>query len=78
MRPLVSSLIDGSLGISVAELISTIKLLVDRNHIVAEGEGAGLAATALAGKAGGGKIACVVSGGQIDSDQLAAILDGRV
>ncbi len=78
MWPLVSSLIDGSLVMSVAELVSTIKLLVERNHIVAEGAGAAPVATALAGKAGGGKIVCIVSGGRIDSEQLTAILDGRV
>ena len=78
MWPMLSSLLDGSLLMSVADLVSTIRLLVESNHIVAEGAGAAAVATALAGKAGSGKIACVVSGGHIDSDQLAAILDGRM
>jgi len=76
MWPILSSVVDGSLVMSVADLVSTIKLLVERNHIVAEGAGAAPVACALAGDAGEGKIACVVSGGHIDSDQLAAILDG--
>ena len=78
MWPLLSSLLDGSLLMSAADLVATIKLLVESNHIVAEGAGAAPVATALAGKAGAGKIVCVVSGGHIDSDELAAILDGSV
>ena len=78
MWPLLSGLLDGSLLMSVADLVATIKLLVESNHIVAEGAGAAPVATALAGKAGAGKIACVVSGGHIDSDELAAILDGSI
>jgi threonine dehydratase len=35
-------------------------------------------AAALAGKAGGGQVVCVVSGGNIDAAKLAAILDGRL
>ena len=76
MWPILSSVVDGSLIMSVADLVSTIKLLVERNHIVTEGAGAAPVASALSGGAGEGKIACVVSGGHIDSDVLAAILDG--
>ena len=76
MWPILSSVVGGSLIMSVADLVSTIKLLVERNHIVAEGAGAAPVASALSGGAGEGKIACVVSGGHIDSDVLAAILDG--
>ena len=35
-------------------------------------------AAALAGKAGGGKVACIVSGGNIDPQKLASILAGQV
>ena len=74
MWPILSSVVDGSLLMSVNELATTIKLLVERNHIVAEGAGAAAVATALAGRAGTGKIACVVSGGHIDLDELNQIL----
>ena len=74
MWPILSSVVDDSLLMSVNELATTIKLLIERNHIVAEGAGAAAAATALAGRAGTGKIACVVSGGHIDLDQLNQIL----
>ena len=72
MWPILSSVVDNSLLMSVNELATTIKLLVERNHIVAEGAAA--VATALAGRAGTGKIACVVSGGHIDLDELNQIL----
>ena len=74
MWPILSSVVDDSLLMSVKELATTIKLLVERNHIVAEGAGAAAVATALAGRAGNGKIACVVSGGHIDLDELNQIL----
>ncbi len=74
MWPILSSVVDNSLLMSVNELATTIKLLVERNHIVAEGAGAAAVATALAGRAGTGKIACVVSGGHIDLDELNQIL----
>ena len=35
------------------------------------------AAVALAGKAGAGKVACIVSGGNIDTGKLARILVGE-
>ena len=69
--PILSSVVGGSLIMSVADLVSTLKLLVERNR-----GGRGAVASALSGGAGEGEIACVVSGGHIDSDVLAAILDG--
>jgi threonine dehydratase len=74
MWPLVSSLIDGALVSSIAETKSAVRLLVERARVVAEGAGAASVAPALAGRAGGGKIACVVSGGNIDVSVLAEIL----
>jgi threonine dehydratase len=47
---------------------------VSRARVVAEGAGAVPVAAALSGRAGAGKIVCVVSGGNIDREKLAAIL----
>ena len=77
MWPLVSRLLDGSLVMSVAEIAAAVRLLVERNHVVAEGAGATPVAAALAGKAGGGKVVCVVSGGNINPATLASILQGE-
>ena len=76
MWPLVSRLLDGSLVVALAEIAGAIKLLVERNRVVAEGAGATPVAAALSGQAGAGKVVCVVSGGNIDSFKLAKILRG--
>ena len=78
MWPLAQRLLSGSLVSPLAEVASAVRLLVERNHVVAEGAGAASVAAALAGKAGGGRIACVVSGGNIDPARLATILGGGV
>jgi threonine dehydratase len=46
--------------------------------VVAEGAGAAPVAAALAGKAGGGKVVCVVSGGNLDTAKLVTILQGSM
>ena len=69
-------LIDGALVASVEEVAAALKLMVERNRIIAEGAGACALACALSGKAGKGKVVCVVSGGNIDVSKLCAVLDG--
>jgi threonine dehydratase len=68
------SLLDGSLPAPVAEIRRAVRLLAERNRIVAEGAGACPVAVALAGGAGAGKVVCVVSGGNLDAAVLADIL----
>jgi threonine dehydratase len=65
------------LVVSLSEIATAIKLLIERNRVVAEGAGAASVAAATMGKAGSGKIACIVSGGNIDSSKLARILAGE-
>jgi threonine dehydratase len=48
--------------------------MAERNRIIAEGAGACALACALAGKAGTGKVVCIVSGGNIDFAKLCEIL----
>jgi len=78
MWQLARELLEGSLVSSVEEIAGAIGLLVERNHVVAEGAGAASVAAALAGRAGGGKVVCVVSGGNIDTAKLVKILGGEV
>jgi len=66
------------LVVSLPEIAAAIKLLIERNRIVAEGAGAAGVAAAVTGKAGSGKIVCIVSGGNIDSSKLAKILAGGI
>jgi threonine dehydratase len=75
--PLASGLLDGSLVSSLEDVAGAVRLLATRNHVVAEGAGATPVAAALNGKAGGGKVVCMVSGGNIDARVLARILQGE-
>jgi threonine dehydratase len=69
----VRTLLDGSLVVSLSAVAEAIRLLAERNHVIAEGAGATPVAVALAGKAGSGKVVCVVSGGNIDFEKLVKI-----
>ena len=77
MFALARELLDGSLVSSLDEVSAAVRLLVERNRVVAEGAGAAGVAAATAGRAGTGKIVCIVSGGNIDPQKLATILEGR-
>ena len=74
MWPLVSELVDDTVVIPVAEVANALRLLFERNKVIAEGAGAIALAAALAGDGKFGKTVCVVSGGNIDPDVMAAIL----
>jgi threonine dehydratase len=71
------ALIDGSLVAELEDVASALQLMAERNRIIAEGAGACPVACALAGKAGGGKVVCIVSGGNIDSTTLCRMLTGN-
>lgn len=74
MWPLIRQVIDGALVSSIPEVEEALRLLVTRARVVAEGAGAASVAPALSGKAGAGRVVCVVSGGNIDPERLAEIL----
>ena len=69
-RPLV----DGAFAASLDETAAAVRLLAERVRVVAEGAGALALAAALAGRAGTGKVVCIVSGGNIDVTRLVTIL----
>ena len=70
-------LLRGSIPVSLDETARAVRLLAERTRVIAEGAGALSVAAALSGRAGSGRIVCVVSGGNIDAGRLAAILEGR-
>jgi len=76
MFDLAKKLLNGSIIVSVKEITKTLRLLMRKNSIITEGAGAASVAAALYEKAGKGKIACIVSGGNIDTLKLVKILDG--
>ncbi len=78
MWPLAQSLLAGTIVVSVAQVAAAVKLLAERCRVVAEGAGAAPVAAALSGKLEGGRIVCIVSGGNIDIEKLATILQGGV
>ncbi len=68
--------IDGALVAPLPAVASALRLMAERNRIIAEGAGACPVACALAGGAGGGAVVCIVSGGNIDFGKLSAVLAG--
>jgi threonine dehydratase len=76
MWPLAQELVDGAFTASLEEIAGAIRLLAERSRVIAEGAGAAPVAVALSGRAGAGKIVCVVSGGNLDFSRLAVILAG--
>lgn len=67
-------LVEAAIVSSLTEIGAAMRLLVERAHVVAEGAGACSLAAALSGRAGGGRIVCVVSGGNIDLDRFVGLL----
>ncbi len=74
MWPLASSLLDGSIVVTLEQVKQALRRLVRDARVVAEGAGAAALAAALTGEAGRGPVAAVISGGNIDPDVLADIL----
>jgi threonine dehydratase len=68
------NLIDDALVADLLSVADAVKSLIEFNHVIAEGAGATPVACALSGKAGTGKVVCVVSGGNIDAAKLAELL----
>jgi threonine dehydratase len=69
------SLIDGSLVADLDSVAAALRRLITHNRIVAEGAGACPVACALSGRAGSGKIVCIISGGNIDTSKLTHLLN---
>jgi threonine dehydratase len=74
MWPQVSALVDEAHAIPLEDVAAALRLLAERVRVIAEGAGALSVAAAVAGLAGRGKVACVISGGNINLGTLAEIL----
>jgi threonine dehydratase len=77
MWPQVSQLVDEALAIPLEEVADALRLLAERVRVIAEGAGALSVAAAMSGRAGHGKVACVISGGNINLSTLAGFLQDR-
>jgi len=71
-------MLDEVITVSLAEVAAAIRVMVERNRVVAEGAGAVSVAAALSGRYAETTVCAVVSGGNIDSTMLATILAGQV
>ena len=77
MWELARPLLAGSHTVTLDETAAAVRLLAERSRVIAEGAGALSVAAALSGRAGAGRIVCIVSGGNIDASRLTAILEGH-
>jgi len=76
MWPRVQPLVDDAFAVPIADAAAAVRLLAGRARVIAEGAGALALAAALAGRAGPGKVVCIVSGGNINLGKLSEILQG--
>jgi threonine dehydratase len=66
MWAMAHHLLAGSVVVTLEEVRRAMKIVAERNHIIAEGAAACAVAAGLSGKCGSGKVVCVVSGGNVD------------
>jgi threonine dehydratase len=78
MWPLLRAVSDQAECASFAQIAAAIRLLAERHHVVVEAAGAVPVAAALGAQALTGNVVCIVSGGNIDSEKLGAILAGQI
>jgi threonine dehydratase len=78
MWPLARSMIDAVVTVSLQQVAQAIKILLERNRVVAEGAGAVSVAAALFGEFQQQRVCAVVSGGNIDTPLLTSILQGTL
>ena len=71
------ALIADACAITPEQTAAAIRMLAERVRVIAEGAGALALAAALAGRCGG-RVVCVVSGGNIGNDRLASLLLGKI
>jgi threonine dehydratase len=63
-----------SIVVTLDDVSAAMALVAERAHVIAEGAGACAVAAALSGRAGGGTVAAVVSGGNIDLPRFASLV----
>ena len=74
MWDIAHHLLAGAVVCTLEEVRQAMKIVAERNHVIAEGAGACAVAAGLSGKCGTGKVVCVVSGGNIDLSVFAGLV----
>ncbi len=67
-------LLEGSIVMTLDEIAFVIRFVAERNCLIAEGAAACAIGAALSGKAGGGKIVAILSGGNINLKKFAELV----
>ncbi len=74
MWTLARRLLAGSIVMSMEETRRAMQIVATRNHLVCEGAAACAVAAGMSGRAGGGRIVCIVSGGNIDLSKFSELV----
>ncbi len=74
MWDLAHHLLAGSIVSTLDDIRQALRILAERNHVIAEGAGACAVAAGLSGKCQAKKIVCVVSGGNIDLKKFVELV----
>jgi len=74
MWDLAHHLLAGSIVSTLDDIRHALRMLAERNHVIAEGAGACAVAAGLGGKCHAKKIVCVVSGGNIDLKKFVELV----
>src|SRR5579871_251781 len=75
MWDIAHHLLAGSIVCTLEETRRAMRIVAERNRVIAEGAGACAVAAGLTGKCGSGKVVCVVSGGNIDLSVFAQLMN---
>ena len=75
MWALAHHLLAGSIVCTLEEIRRAMRIVAERNHVIAEGAAACAVAAALTGECGSGKVVCVVSGGNIDLSKFSELIN---
>ena len=78
MWPLIEALVDDTIVVPVTEVSDAVRLMFERNRVIAEAAGALPVAAALHNESKRGKTVCVVTGGNIDAEMMIKILSGQM
>jgi threonine dehydratase len=67
-------LLDAAIVVTLDEAAAAMKLVAERNRVIAEGAAACAVAAAISGRAGTGKVVAIVSGGNVDLSKFAELV----
>ena len=78
MWKMAKKLLKGSLVVTLKDTANAIKLIAEKNKIIAEGAGAATVAAALNYDLDAKNIVCIISGGNIDTSKVIQALQGKL